>query len=158
MTGPAAESGAEGPEPQVDFDAWEASDEAPREDEALVVALDGFEGPLDVLLILARTQKVDLARISVLALAEQYLLFVAQAQKLRLELAADYLVMAAWLAYLKSRLLLPRDRAGDDQPSGEELAQRLAFRLQRLEAMRGAAATLMTRKRLGRDVFGRGMP
>ena len=97
--------------------AWEASEEAPREDEALVVALDGFEGPLDVLLILARTQKVDLARISVLALAEQYLLFVAQAQKLRLELAADYLVMAAWLAYLKSRLLLPRDRAGDDQPS-----------------------------------------
>ena len=158
MTGPAADSGAEGPEPQVDFDAWEASDEPPREDEALVVALDGFEGPLDVLLILARTQKVDLARISVLALAEQYLLFVAQAQKLRLELAADYLVMAAWLAYLKSRLLLPRDRAGDDQPSGEELAQRLAFRLQRLEAMRGAAATLMTRKRLGRDVFGRGMP
>ena len=158
MTGPAADSGAEGPEPHVDFDAWEASEEAPREDEALVVALDGFEGPLDVLLILARTQKVDLARISVLALAEQYLLFVTQAQKLRLELAADYLVMAAWLAYLKSRLLLPRDRAGDDQPSGEELAQRLAFRLQRLEAMRGAAATLMTRKRLGRDVFGRGMP
>jgi segregation and condensation protein A len=158
VTGAAADSGAEGPEPHVDFDAWEASDEAPREDEALVVALDGFEGPLDVLLILARTQKVDLARISVLALAEQYLLFVAQAQKLRLELAADYLVMAAWLAYLKSRLLLPRDRAGDDQPSGEELAQRLAFRLQRLEAMRGAAATLMTRKRLGRDVFGRGMP
>jgi segregation and condensation protein A len=123
-----------------------------------VVALDGFEGPLDVLLILARTQKVDLAKISVLALAEQYLLFIAQAQQLRLELAADYLVMAAWLAYLKSRLLLPRESAGDDQPTGEELAARLAFRLQRLEAMRGAAATLMTRKRLGRDVFGRGMP
>jgi segregation and condensation protein A len=143
---------------QADFAAWEASEERPREEEALVVALDGFEGPLDVLLILARTQKVDLAKISVLALAEQYLLFIAQAQKLRLELAADYLVMAAWLAYLKSRLLLPRESAGDDQPSGEELAARLAFRLQRLEAMRGAAATLMTRKRLGRDVFARGMP
>jgi segregation and condensation protein A len=143
---------------QADFAAWEAPEEGPREDEALVVALDGFEGPLDVLLILARTQKVDLAKISVLALAEQYLLFIAQAQKLRLELAADYLVMAAWLAYLKSRLLLPRESVGDDQPSGEELAARLAFRLQRLEAMRGAAATLMTRKRLGRDVFARGMP
>jgi segregation and condensation protein A len=143
---------------QADFAAWEASEEIPSDEEALVVALDGFEGPLDVLLILARTQKVDLAKISVLALAEQYLLFIAQAQKLRLELAADYLVMAAWLAYLKSRLLLPRESAGDDQPSGEELAARLAFRLQRLEAMRGAAATLMTRKRLGRDVFPRGMP
>jgi segregation and condensation protein A len=143
---------------QADFAAWEASEEVPRDEEALVVALDGFEGPLDLLLILARTQKVDLAKISVLALAEQYLLFIAQAQKLRLELAADYLVMAAWLAYLKSRLLLPRESAGDEQPSGEELAARLAFRLQRLEAMRGAAATLMTRKRLGRDVFARGMP
>jgi segregation and condensation protein A len=146
------------PEPRIDFDSWEASDEPPREEEALVVALDGFEGPLDVLLILARTQKVDLAKISVLALAEQYLVFIAQAQKLRLELAADYLVMAAWLAYLKSRLLLPRDTSGDDQPTGEELAARLAFRLQRLEAMRNAAGQLMTRKRLGRDVFGRGMP
>jgi segregation and condensation protein A len=144
--------------PNTDLESWEASDEVPRDEEALVVALDGFEGPLDVLLILARTQKVDLAKISVLALAEQYLLFIAQAQQLRLELAADYLVMAAWLAYLKSRLLLPRESAGDDQPTGEELAARLAFRLQRLEAMRGAAATLMTRKRLGRDVFGRGMP
>jgi segregation and condensation protein A len=143
---------------QADLAAWDAAEEGPREDEALVVALDGFEGPLDVLLILARTQKVDLAKISVLALAEQYLLFIAQAQKLRLELAADYLVMAAWLAYLKSRLLLPRESVGDDQPSGEDLAARLAFRLQRLEAMRGAAATLMTRKRLGRDVFARGMP
>jgi len=142
----------------ADLETWEASEEVPRDEEALVVALDGFEGPLDVLLILARTQKVDLAKISVLALAEQYLVFIAQAQQLRLELAADYLVMAAWLAYLKSRLLLPRESAGDDQPTGEELAARLAFRLQRLEAMRGAAATLMTRKRLGRDVFGRGMP
>jgi segregation and condensation protein A len=155
---PGANSAGAGAVPPADLEAWQASDEVPREGEALVVALDGFEGPLDVLLILARTQKVDLAKISVLALAEQYLSFIAQAQELRLELAADYLVMAAWLAYLKSRLLLPRESAGDDQPSGEELAARLAFRLQRLEAMRGAAATLMTRKRLGRDVFGRGMP
>jgi segregation and condensation protein A len=155
---PGGNSAGAGAVPPADLEAWQASDEVPREGEALVVALDGFEGPLDVLLILARTQKVDLAKISVLALAEQYLSFIAQAQELRLELAADYLVMAAWLAYLKSRLLLPRESAGDDQPSGEELAARLAFRLQRLEAMRGAAATLMTRKRLGRDVFGRGMP
>jgi segregation and condensation protein A len=155
---PGGNNAVAGAVPHIDLESWEASDEVPREEEALVVALDGFEGPLDVLLILARTQKVDLAKISVLALAEQYLVFIAQAQHLRLELAADYLVMAAWLAYLKSRLLLPRESAGDDQPSGEELAARLAFRLQRLEAMRGAAATLMTRKRLGRDVFGRGMP
>jgi segregation and condensation protein A len=155
---PGGNSAGAGALPHTDLESWEASDEVPRDEEALVVALDGFEGPLDVLLILARTQKVDLAKISVLALAEQYLLFIAQAQRLRLELAADYLVMAAWLAYLKSRLLLPRENAGDDQPTGEELAARLAFRLQRLEAMRGAAATLMTRKRLGRDVFGRGMP
>jgi segregation and condensation protein A len=142
------------PEPSFDAkaDAWEAAEDA------LVVSLDGFEGPLDVLLALARTQKVDLAKISVLALADQYLAFVAQALKLRLELAADYLVMAAWLAYLKSKLLLPREAGTEDQPTGDELAQRLAFRLKRLEAMRDAAATLMTRKRLGRDVFGRGMP
>ena len=122
----------------------------------LVVNLGGYEGPLDVLLILARTQKVDLKQISILALAEQYLVFVAEAREHRLELAADYLVMAAWLAYLKSRLLLP-EIADDDEPSGEELAARLAFRLQRLEAMREAAANLMSRHRLGRDVFARGM-
>jgi len=155
---PAGDSAAAGPEPHVDLASWEAAEDGPGEGEALVVALDGFEGPLDVLLILARTQKVDLAKISVQALAEQYLLFIAEAQKLRLELAADYLVMAAWLAYLKSRLLLPRESTGDLEPTGEELAARLAFRLQRLEAMRTAAATLMTRKRLGRDIFGRGMP
>lgn len=124
----------------------------------LVVDVDGFEGPLDLLLALARTQKVDLAAISVLALAEQYLEFVAEAQRLRLELAADYLVMAAWLTFLKSRLLLPREETPEDEPTGEELAQRLAFRLMRLEAMRDAAARLMTRNRLGRDVFARGMP
>ena len=145
-------------EPEPIFDAWVAAEDAIEADTALVVSLDGFEGPLDVLLALARTQKVDLAKISVLALADQYLLFIAEARKLRLELAADYLVMAAWLAYLKSKLLLPKEADSGDQPSGEELAARLAFRLKRLEAMRDAAAKLMTRKRLGRDVFGRGMP
>ncbi len=145
-------------EPELGNEVWQAGDEAPRPEEALVVSLDGFAGPLDVLLALARTQKVDLAKISVLALAEQYLGFIAHARKLRLELAADYLVMAAWLAYLKSKLLLPREPSTADQPSGEELAARLAFRLKRLEAMRNAAATLMTRHRLGRDVFARGMP
>ncbi len=125
---------------------------------ALVVDIEGYEGPLDLLLALARTQKVDLARLSVLALVEQYLAFIAEAQRLRLELAADYLVMAAWLAFLKSRLLLPKEEKQGDTMSAEEAAQRLSFRLMRLEAMRNAAAQLMTRKRLGRDVFARGMP
>jgi segregation and condensation protein A len=146
------------PTPEPAFSGWTDADEAPRADEALIVNLDGFEGPLDLLLALARTQKVDLAKISVLALAEQYLAFVNQALKARLELAADYLVMAAWLAFLKSKLLLPRDDGDEDQPSGDELAARLAFRLMRLEAMRTAAGKLVTRKRLGRDVFARGNP
>src|SRR5580765_5538876 len=107
------------PPPETDFEAWEAAEDALGTHEALVVSLDGFEGPLDVLLALARTQKVDLAKISVLALADQYLLFIAEARKLRLELAADYLVMAAWLAYLKSKLLLPREEVADGQPSGD---------------------------------------
>ncbi len=124
--------------------------------EALVVDLDGFEGPLDLLLTLARSQKVDLRRISILRLAEQYLGFVEAAKRLRIELAADYLVMAAWLAYLKSRLLLPPDPA-EAGPSGDDLAAHLAFQLQRLEAMRGAAAELMARDQLGRDVFARGV-
>ena len=124
---------------------------------SLVVDVDGFEGPLDLLLHLARNQKVDLARISILALAEQYLLFVEKVRALRLELAADYLVMAAWLAYLKSKLLIPK-QPGDDGESGEELAAVLQFRLKRLEAMRDAAARLVNRNRLGRDVFARGMP
>jgi len=124
---------------------------------ALVVDVDGFEGPLDLLLHLARNQKVDLARISVLALAEQYLVFVERARHFRLELAADYLVMAAWLAYLKSKLLIPR-QPGDEEATGEEMAAVLQFRLQRLEAMRDAAARLVNRNRLGRDVFARGMP
>ena len=127
------------------------------EADALIVDVDGFEGPLDLLLTLARRQKVDLAKISVLALARQYLAFVDEAKALRIELAADYLVMAAWLAYLKSRLLLPPDPE-EEGPSAEDLAARLAFQLERLEAMRGVAAKLMARDRLGRDVFARGEP
>ena len=123
--------------------------------EALIVDVDGFEGPLDVLLTLSRTQKVDLRKISVLALAQQYLAFVEKARALRIELAADYLVMAAWLAFLKSRLLLPPD-PDDDGPSGEELAAHLAFQLERLQAMRDVAARLMARDQLGRDFFKRG--
>lgn len=145
-------------------EAWQAEDweedAAPRHvaaDEALIVDVGGFEGPLDLLLALAREQKVDLAQISILALAEQYLAFVAQARRLRLELAADYLVMAAWLAWLKSRLLLPEEQSAEE-PSGEEMAAALAFRLRRLEAMRQAAARLMGRSRLGRDIFARGAP
>ena len=126
-------------------------------DPSLVVDVAGFEGPLDLLLHLARTQKVDLARISILALVEQYLTFVETARALRLELAADYLVMAAWLAFLKSKLLIPK-QPGDDGESGEELAAVLQFRLKRLEAMRDASARLVNRNRLGRDVFARGMP
>jgi segregation and condensation protein A len=129
-----------------------------HEDEALRVDLDGFAGPLDLLLTLARTHRIDVAKISILALADQYLAFISGAQRMKLELAADYIVMAAWLAFLKSRLLLPPEETPDDEPSGEELAARLAFRLQRLDAMRQAATNLMTRDRLGRDVFARGMP
>lgn len=124
---------------------------------ALTVDVAGFEGPLDLLLHLARNQKVDLARISVLALAEQYIQFIESVRKMRLELAADYLVMAAWLAYLKSRLLIPKQRDEEGQ-SGEELAAILHFRLKRLEAMRDAASRLVNRNRLGREVFARGMP
>lgn len=123
----------------------------------LQIDVAGFEGPLDLLLHLARNQKVDLAKISVLALAEQYLQFVESARKVRIELAADYLVMAAWLAYLKSRLLIPQ-LARADEPSGEDLAATLAFRLKRLEAMRDAAMRLVNRNRLGRDFFARGAP
>ncbi|MCW8842426.1 MAG: segregation/condensation protein A [Rhodobacteraceae bacterium] len=125
--------------------------------EALIVDVDGFEGPLDLLLTLSRTQKVDLRKISILHLAQQYLAFVEKAKQLRIELAADYLVMAAWLAFLKSRLLLPPDPS-EEGPSGEELAAHLAFQLERLQAMRDAAARLMARDRLGRDFFARGVP
>ena len=130
---------------------------ARRAAEALIIDVDGFEGPLDLLLTLSRTQKVDLRRISVLDLAEQYLGFVEQARSLRIELAADYLVMAAWLAYLKSRLLLPPDPT-EEGPSGEELAAHLAWQLERLQAMRDAAARLMGRDQKGRDFFVRGAP
>ncbi|WP_300585701.1 ScpA family protein [Marivita sp.] len=124
--------------------------------EALIVDVDGFEGPLDLLLTLSRTQKVDLRKISVLELARQYLGFVEKAKALRIELAADYLVMAAWLAFLKSRLLLPPDPT-EDGPSGEDLAAHLAFQLERLQAMRDVAAKLMARDQLGRDFFARGI-
>ncbi|WP_434064252.1 segregation and condensation protein A [Pararhizobium gei] len=126
-------------------------------EEELLVDIAGFEGPLDLLLHLARHQRVDLSRISVLALAEQYIGFIEKARNIRLELAADYLVMAAWLAFLKSRLLIPR-QTKDEGPSGEEMASALAFRLKRLEAMRDAATRLVNRNRLGRDVFARGAP
>ena len=146
--------------PDDELGAWDMSEPelAPAAADALIVDVAGFEGPLDLLLSLARTHKVDIAKISILALVEQYLSYITEAQRLRIELAADYLVMAAWLAYLKSRLILPRDDKVGDEPSAEEMAQRLAFRLMRLDAMRNAIAELMTRKRLGRDVFPRGMP
>ncbi|MFV0295410.1 MAG: segregation and condensation protein A [Hyphomicrobiaceae bacterium] len=133
-------------------------DDERSEGELLTVDVSGFEGPLDLLLALARTQKVDLTQISVLELADQYLTFIAELQRLRLELAADYLVMAAWLTFLKSRLLLPREEKNAETLSAEEQAAHLAFRLARLDAMRQSAAQLFTRKRLGRDIFPRGMP
>jgi len=141
-------------------DLWADGNAAPERavsDPQLVVDVDGFEGPLDLLLALARTQKVDLTKISILALVEQYLEFVTEARRMRLELAADYLVMAAWLAYLKSRLLIPEQK-DEDEPTGEELAAALAFRLRRLEAMREAADKLFSRNLLGRDVFARAAP
>lgn len=138
-------------------EAWQAPDEHGESEPELVVDVAGFEGPLDLLLHLARNQKVDLSQISVVALAEQYIGFIDQARMMRLELAADYLVMAAWLAFLKSKLLIPTKK-DDEGESGEELAAVLQFRLKRLEAMRDAAARLVNRDRLGRDVFARGMP
>jgi segregation and condensation protein A len=135
---------------------WDELDAVTSHDEALHLELDGWEGPLDLLLDLARRQKVDLRKISILALVDQYLAYIERAGSLRLELAADYLVMAAWLAYLKSAMLLPREQQPD--PSPEELAARLHIRLQRLGAMREAAARLMAGDRLGRDVFARGAP
>jgi segregation and condensation protein A len=132
-------------------------DERPvRQSDELTLALDGWEGPLDLLLNLARAQKVDLAQISILQLVDQYIAYIAGARALKLEIAADYLVMAAWLAYLKSCLLLPKDPEQD--PSPEEIAFRLQLRLQRLDAMREAGARLLGRDRIGRDVFPRGAP
>jgi segregation and condensation protein A len=131
--------------------------ERASDEPSLMVDVEGFEGPLDLLLTLARQQKVDLAKISILALADQYLAFIEEARKMRLELAADYLVMAAWLAYLKSRLLLPEQHPAEGL-SAEEMANALALRLRRLEAIRKFAEQLMNRPQLGRDVFERGQP
>src|SRR6478736_4555216 len=141
------------PLPFEDVETVERADGEP----ALLVDVDGFEGPLDLLLELARRQKVDLHKISILALAEQYITFIEAARRMRLELAADYLVMAAWLAYLKSRLLLPEPPKGEE-PSADDLATALALRLRRLEAIREAARKLAARERLGQDVFARGAP
>ena len=146
----------------IETDAdWEAAANGVREGNGpaeLVLDLDGYEGPIDVLLALARQQKVDLTRISILRLSEQYLEFIVAARRVNLELAADYLVMAAWLVYLKSRLLLPVEAEDDEEPSGPELAQALTFQLRRLEGMQDSGNRLMARPRLGRDVFGRGDP
>lgn len=154
-----ASSIPEGPEETLSF-ADDEFDDAVVDASAgvLKVDIEGFEGPLDVLLLLARSQKVDLKKISIVALVDQYLAFVEEAKRSNLELAADYLVMAAWLAYLKSKLLLPKVEDNSDEPSGEEMAARLQFRLQKLQAMREAGARLMARDRLGRDVFVRGNP
>ena len=145
-------------------DLWdgEKHDQAPIAEETeplqMTVDVEGFEGPLGLLLDLSRRQKVDLAKISILALAEQYLAFIEELRELRIELAADYLVMAAWLAFLKSKLLLPVEADDDEELTGEEMAALLAFRLQRLEAMREAGNKIINRNRLGRDFFARGNP
>lgn len=155
-TGTPRQSMASDPRPMDPL--WQDnSEERAASDPSLLIDVAGFEGPLDLLLYLARNQKVDLARMSILALVEQYLAFIENARRVRLELAADYLVMAAWLAYLKSRLLIPQ-QPRDDGPSGEEMAATLAFRLRRLEAIREASTRLVNRNRLGRDVFARGAP
>ena len=148
---------AQGAAKELQFDDPDAIDRGDTEP-ALIVDVDGFAGPLDPLLELARRQKVDLAKISVLALAEQYLTFIEEARKFRLELAADYLVMAAWLAYLKSRLLLPQQPKDEEGPSAADLATALAFKLRRLEAMREVSKKMHELHQLGRDVFGRGAP
>ena len=141
----------------LSFETGRPTTELAEAEPALVVDVEGYEGPLDLLLALARQQKVDLAKISILALADQYLQFIEAARKIRLELAADYLVMAAWLAFLKSRLLLPEPPA-QEGPSAEEMATALANRLRRLEAIREAANRLMNRPQFQRDVFPRGNP
>ena len=141
----------------LSFETGRPAEIVEDDEPSLVVDVEGYEGPLDLLLALARQQKVDLHKISILALADQYLVFIEAARKIRLELAADYLVMAAWLAFLKSRLLLP-EPATPDGPSAEDMATALANRLRRLEAIREASNQLMTRPQLGRDIFPRGMP
>lgn len=142
---------------QASAQDWFETDNAPQTGETMYVDVGGYEGPLDLLLDLARKQKVDLSAISVLALAEQYLAFIETIRQQRMEIAADYLVMAAWLAYLKSRLMVPNP-PDDEEPTGEEMAALLQFRLARLEAMREAAGRLMRQPRLGREIFPRGQP
>lgn len=137
---------------------FEASDAAEDSDDALLLDIDGYEGPLHLLLDLARKQKVDLARVSILELSEQYLNFIKTAQDLRIELAADYLVMAAWLAYLKSRLILPHEKAEVETPQAQELAAMLAFRLERLDAMRRTVSGLMRLPKIGKEILVRGAP
>ena len=143
---------------EIDKFEEDITDENAAAGDEFVVDLDGYEGPIDVLLTLARHQKVDLTRISILQLAEQYLSFITRARNLRIEIAAEYLVMAAWLAYLKSRLLLPDAEPDDEGPTGSELAEALTFQLRRLESMQQAGTRLMARPRLGREVFPRGAP
>ncbi len=153
---PPADGAAESA-PEQGADTFDDAPPRVANDDELVLDLDGFEGPIDALLTLARDQKVDLRKISILELADQYLAFIARARRLRLEIAADYLVMAAWLAYLKSRLLLPEPPA-DGEPSGAELAAALAFQLQRLEAMQEAGKKLMALPQFGLHFFARGAP
>lgn len=146
---------------QEEFNTDFEEDDAPvgrNPADSLFLALDGYEGPIDLLLSLAREQKVDVTKISIVALADQYLEFIARVRELRLEIAADYLVMAAWLAYLKSRLLLPEQPSDEDEESPEDLAARLAFQLRRLEAMQKASKELMSLPRLGQDFYTRGDP
>jgi segregation and condensation protein A len=154
---PAQKSSAAAPETAGRGAPDEGAGDWGEEGDRLVVDLEGFEGPLDLLLALAREQKVDLKRLSILRLADQYLAYIAGARRLRIEIAADYLVMAAWLAYLKSRLLLPVPVEGEE-PTAQEMAAALAFQLQRLQAMQEAGSRLMCRPRLGVDVFPRGAP
>ncbi|MAY99113.1 MAG: segregation/condensation protein A [Micavibrio sp.] len=139
-------------------DQWPKGEHEEHPHDSLLLNLEGFEGPIDVLLNLARDQKVDLTKISILELVKQYLVFVERAKQIRLELAADYLVMAAWLAYLKSRLLLPKEEKGEDELSAEEMSEALAFQLRRLEAIQDVAERLFARPQLGQQVFYRGMP
>lgn len=145
-------------EPPADYNPTMPLPEGAHEADALLLNLDGYEGPIHVLLDMARNQKVDLREISILQLARQYLQFIERAKDLRLDLAAEYLVMAAWLAYLKSRLLLPREKDESGEPSGEAMAEALQFQLRRLESMRQAAEKLMKRPQLGVNIFKRGNP
>ncbi|MCR9219635.1 MAG: segregation/condensation protein A [Alphaproteobacteria bacterium] len=154
---PEAETAGPAAPGAADFEE-DGADRLRRPEDALVLALDGFEGPIDLLLTLARDQKVDLAGISILQLADQYLGYIERARELKLEIAADYLVMAAWLAYLKSRILLPKPETTEEAEDPAEMAARLAFQLQRLEAMQNVSKLLMQRTQLGQDFFARGMP